>query len=91
MACDISTLESAACDNGFDKIAQNETLYRTIELQLLCAISEGGVGGGGLVGLVDPEGSVDATAGTTYYNTANGSFWVKGSGSGDTGWVALIV
>lgn len=49
MACDITTLLSGACDNGFDKIAQNEPLYRAIELQLLCEISEGGGGGSGSV------------------------------------------
>lgn len=34
MACDVSTLLNDACDNGFLKIAQNETLSRGVILQL---------------------------------------------------------
>lgn len=36
MACDISTLQSDACDNGFVAVAQNEQQYRAVLLQLLC-------------------------------------------------------
>lgn len=62
-------------------------------LVLLNALSDslsGGAGGGGEVGVVDPEGVVTAEPGTTYWNSANQTFWVKQSGSGDTGWVQLI-
>jgi len=34
MACDVSSLLSDACDNGFLKVAQNEALSRGILLQL---------------------------------------------------------
>jgi hypothetical protein len=47
MACDKTALYEAACANGFAQAAQNEQLYRALELQLLCEISEGGGGGGG--------------------------------------------
>lgn len=49
-------------------------------------------GGGGMTGVVDPNGSVTASPGAFYYNTVTGSLWVKATGSGtNTGWVALIV
>lgn len=51
----------------------------------------GGSGGGGIApGVVDPEGAVTGDPGSTYYNTANGTFWVKESGSGDTGWSQVV-
>lgn len=50
----------------------------------------GGTGGAGLVGVVDPEGVVSATPGTTYVNTDNGTLWVKQSGSGNTGWQQYV-
>ena len=70
---------------------------RILEIRILNALRGGGggsggsgTGGAGMTGVVNPEGSVTATPGTTYYNTANQSFWTKGSGSGNTGWVQLI-
>ena len=55
-----------------------------------CA-SFGGGTGGGLVGSGSPEGVVTADEGQTYYDTAGGGYWVKGSGNGtSTGWVQLI-
>lgn len=36
MACPITTLQTDACANGFMQAAQNEVLYRTLVLQLLC-------------------------------------------------------
>lgn len=61
-------------------------------LVLLNAVSDniGGGGAGGLVGAVNPEGVVTADPGTSYYNTANATFWYKATGSGNTGWVHLI-
>lgn len=47
-------------------------------------------GGGGEAGAGSPEGVVTADPGTTYYNTTDGSFWVKATGSGNTGWIELI-
>ncbi len=61
-----------------------------IEQKILGAIRGGGGGGGGLTGIGSPEGSVTANAGTTYLDTSNNFFYAKGSGSGNTGWVALI-
>lgn len=40
MACNITTLEQSACDNGFADIVQNEWMYRLILLQLLCNYTE---------------------------------------------------
>lgn len=41
-------------------------------------------------GVVDPEGAVTKTAPHIYVNTANQTFWVKESGSGNTGWRQYI-
>lgn len=61
-----------------------------IEQKILGAIFGGGGGGGGLSGTGSPEGVVVAGPGRTYLDTSNNFFYAKGSGSGDTGWVALI-
>lgn len=66
-----------------------------IEQRILGAINDGGGGGGGgggagLYGVVDPNGSETADPGTTYVNTANHTFWVKESGSGNLGWVQYV-
>lgn len=50
----------------------------------------GGGGGNGQVGVVDPEGVVTASPGTTYWNSSNNTLWVKVSGTGNTGWVQII-
>jgi hypothetical protein len=68
--------------------------------RILGAVIDGGGGGGGggsgtgqsgIVGVVDPEGVVTATPGTTYLNTALETFWVKHSGNGNTGWIPNLV
>lgn len=46
--------------------------------------------GGALAGAGSPEGVVSANPGVTYLNTTNESFWVKKTGTGNTGWIALI-
>lgn len=66
---------------------------RVIEVKILNALNDGagsGSDGEGLVGIVDPEGSATSDPGVTYYNTANATFWVKGSGTGNTGWVQVV-
>jgi len=50
----------------------------------------GGGGGGGLSGVGSPEGVVTANPGTTYLDTSTGFFYAKMTGSGNTGWLALI-
>jgi hypothetical protein len=49
--------------------------------------------GSGLAGVGNPEGVVNAAAGTTYLNTTDLSLWVKKTGAGGTStlWVAVIV
>lgn len=47
----------------------------------------GGSGAGGLLGTVDPEGSVTADPGTPYTNKTNHTLWIKETGTGNTGWL----
>jgi hypothetical protein len=45
---------------------------------------------GGAAGAGNPEGLIAASPGYTYFNTTNLTFWVKSSGTGNTGWTQLI-
>jgi hypothetical protein len=47
-------------------------------------------GGGTVIGVVDPEGSVTAVASTIYWNSAGQTLWVKNAGSGNTGWIQVV-
>ena len=47
-------------------------------------------GGAGLAASGSPEAAQTATPGTTYLNTTDETFWVKKTGSGNTGWIQLI-
>jgi hypothetical protein len=47
-------------------------------------------GSGGLAGAGSPEGVTTATPGTTYLDTVANAFYVKATGSGNTGWIPLI-
>jgi len=86
MACDTSTLLTNACTYGYAGLSDRDLKIAT--LVLLC---DGGAGGGGGEGgSGDPEGVVTAAVGTTYVNTDDNSFWVKTSGTGNTGWTELI-
>jgi hypothetical protein len=90
-SCPQETLLAQACTNGFLQLAQtNPALAQAIFMQLLCNVSAGGVAGIGLAGAGSPEGVVTASPGTTYLNTADESFWVKKTGTGNTGWIELI-
>lgn len=65
----------------------------TVLMKILGATIDGGGGGGNPEpGVVDPEGNVPADPGAIYWNSANGTLWVKdeGSGSGSSGWTQLI-
>lgn len=62
-----------------------------IQTYLLCQLVDDAAGSGSsLAGAGDPEGVVTADPGSTYLNTSDGSFWVKQTGSGNTGWLELI-
>lgn len=50
----------------------------------------GGTGSAGLYGTGSPEGVKTADPGTTYLDTDTGDFWVKKTGTGNTGWLELI-
>lgn len=71
---------------------------RVIEVKILQALNGGAGGGGGgggtgggLSGSGSPQGSVTASPGQTYLDTATNDFWAKATGTGtNTGWVELI-
>lgn len=93
--CSLATLQTQACANGFNVAGQDEQLFYALVLQLLCDIQSGGGGGGGTVttlsGAGSPEGSVTGSPGYTYFNTTDGSFWVKQTGvSTNTGWINIV-
>jgi hypothetical protein len=54
------------------------------------ADGSGGGGAGGLEGSGSPEGVETAEPGATYWDSSNNIFYVKASGSGNTGWRELI-
>lgn len=87
MACEPNTLlDSARC---FQCLSQKE--LQQVVTYLLCQIlSNGSSGSAGLSGAGSPEGVVTANPGTTYVNTTDESFWVKKTGTGNTGWIKLI-
>lgn len=82
-ACNIDTLLTDACSNGFSSLSDRD--LKIAILQLLC---DGG-GGATTLGAVDPEGVVTASPGRNYYNTVGQTFWIKASGTGNTGWDAV--
>lgn len=52
------------------------------------AVVPGGISGN-LSGSGSPEGVTTASPGTGYVNTATGDFYVKQTGTGNTGWVLV--
>ncbi len=81
-----SLLESGKC---FQCLTKKE--LQIVICQLLCEIQAGGgTGGGGLAGTGSPEGVVTANPGATYLDTSNGFFYVKATGTGNTGWLAIV-
>jgi hypothetical protein len=44
----------------------------------------------GLQGIGSPEGVVTAEPGQTYWDSTGDIFWVKDTGSGNTGWYQLV-
>lgn len=87
MACEPNDLISVA--RCFACLTPVQLLQ--VQTYLLCQlVLGGGVGIGVTPGTVDPEGNVSASPGGTYFNSSNQTFWVKQTGTGNTGWVQLI-
>lgn len=81
MACDISSLQAAACANGYAGASERKLLE-----SLLVALCNAG----SLVGDGSPEGVVTASPGSLYVQTdAGGALWAKITGAGDTGWILI--
>jgi hypothetical protein len=66
---------------------------RQLEAKILNAIGSGGgggTGGAGVVGAGSPEGVVTAPPGTSYFDSVDKVFWIKQTGTGNTGWYQLV-
>lgn len=80
-ACDLTTLQTDACTNGFSKAAQDEVMFRAILLQLACNLSAGGAGircgdySGG-----QPTFTPSGTCGSAI-DTSSGAIWYYYSGA----------
>lgn len=66
-----------------------------IEQKILGAINDGGGGGGGggasvETGSGSPEGVVTAAVGGLYVDLTSHAFWIKETGSGNTGWAQYV-
>lgn len=75
---------SVACAMGISPICHSTQVGRTTAPTLL---------DGWYTGTGSPAGSVSANIGSMYSNTTGGigtSFWVKESGSGNTGWASVL-
>jgi len=70
---------------------------RVLEVKILNKLNAssggggGGTGGAGIVGTGSPEGVQTAPVGTSYFDSSANAFYYKQTGSGNTGWVALIL
>lgn len=62
----------------------------TLLKRIAGGIANNGSGGGGETGSGSPEGVVTANPGVTYWDSMNEVFWVKNSGTGNTGWYQLV-
>lgn len=89
MSCPVNTVLSNAAANGYFKVDPGtlDVIIAQLTCDLITAVS---AGGGGLVGTGSPEGVVTANPGQTYLDTTGDTFWVKKTGTGNTGWLNLI-
>ena len=70
-------------------LGQDETVYVCTDEGFIIRRAIG-TGSTGMVGAFDPEGSLAASPGTTYFNTVLKTFWVKETGTGVLGWLQLL-
>lgn len=91
MSAPLSTDQLANDARCIDKCIPDGEKFAVLISIMAQILANGGTGGGGggLVGTVTPNGNVTATAGTTYYDTTNATFWVSTAG-GNGSWVQLI-
>lgn len=77
MACELSVIQTAACDSGIGKLANPISLLQIIA-QLTCEIDDNYSGGGGSAQLSHGNGApvaapADPTAAAIYYDDDSGS------------------
>jgi hypothetical protein len=82
--CTASTLLSTAAANGY--FGLDDRSLKIAALQLLCSASNvtptSGTG--------SPEGVVTGDPGRTYSQTDGNHFYYKKTGTGNTGWIAVL-
>ncbi len=84
MSADPSTLmNDARCINSCVPAGMQLPILINLAASIVTA-------GSGLNGSGSPEGVVTANPGTTYFDTASAIFWVKQTGTGNTGWYQLV-
>ncbi len=59
-----------------------------IQQRILGALNSGGFSLAPITG--SPEGVTTAPPGSTVYDSAGNDFWVKSTGTGNTGWVRIV-
>ncbi len=84
--------DEANCFRCFVGGSNADLLRLALLARIVAAVESSGTGtgGSGMVGVVDPEGVVVATPGTSFYNSANFTFWYKTSGVGAIGWQQVV-
>lgn len=82
-SCNVNTLLSSGA--AFQKCSDRE--LQICLCQLLCNVAAVAGAGGATVGSGEPEGSVTGAVGALYYDLVTGFFYIKATGTGNTGWV----
>ena len=88
LTCTADSLATAAqCYMGMSPIQQNAVI-----IYLLCQLNAAipGSSGGNFSGTGSPEGVVTAPVSSTYLQIDTGSFWMKRTGTGNTGWIEIV-
>jgi hypothetical protein len=74
MTCDLPTLLRQACENDFDKAAEDKVLFKAVLLQILCNFN-GGTTQQVFSGSGDPTTQIPAFNAGVYYDYTNKAVW----------------
>ena len=89
--CNLTTLQSEACANGFQALANtDQVLTRAVILQLLCNLSAGISGSSNLSGSGSPVGVVTPDAVNQFYRDTSGNALWQSTGLTSADWIQWI-